>query len=35
MSVVETGYRLVMVVVGLLIYNIAKDKNLNPLLLTY
>jgi hypothetical protein len=34
-SVVETGYHSLMVVVGLLLIDIAKNKNLNILLLTY
>ena len=35
MLVVETGYQLLMVVVGLLLIDIAKDKNLNLVLRTY
>ena len=35
MSVVEASYHLLMVVVGLLLIDIAKDKNLNLVLRTY
>ena len=35
MFVVEAGYHLLMVFVGLLLIDIAKDKNLNLVLRTY
>jgi hypothetical protein len=35
MSVAETGYHSLVMVVGLLLIDIARDKNLNLLLLTY